>query len=369
MTTLKTLYKPTKTGAIQVCIISYENDRMFVKFGQLGGTMQSKETICTGKNIGKTNETTGTDQAKLEAIAKHTKKIKGGYSLDKTAPVTVRLPMKVKVWEASRFKPGFISTPKLNGINGIYRLSNNELTLWSRGGDRYPDISHLETPIKAIMKSSKSLELNVELYIHGEHLQDITSAVKKPKDLSTKLEAAIFDICDNKKEYKHRRNVMLETASIFEDTEYISFMTGIRCETLKDIELHYDCCVNNGLEGTVIKDPEGLYQHNIRSSFQWKYKKAQDEEFQVVGYQLDKNYHAVYTCNAGEKGVEFEVKRKGTNEERLSDAAIAELRIGQWLKVEYEIRSKPRPGFTLGKPLKPVGLTFRKCTIDGKPLD
>lgn len=36
--------------------------------------------------------------------------------------------------------------------------------------------------------------LNGELYIHGEHLQDIQSAVKKPNKLSPKLQFHIFEL-------------------------------------------------------------------------------------------------------------------------------------------------------------------------------
>ena len=93
---LDTLYKQGKTGAIQVCNICVEHDTVIVEFGQLNGKMQSKSTVCTGRNIGRANATTPEQQAILEAQAKHVDKIKSGYSTDILAPVTVQLPQKVK---------------------------------------------------------------------------------------------------------------------------------------------------------------------------------------------------------------------------------------------------------------------------------
>jgi hypothetical protein len=104
---------------------------------------------------------------------------------------------------------------------------------------------------------------------------------------------------------------------------------------------------------TVIKDPSGLYEY---------------AEFLVVGFNLDKNLHVVYQCDAGE-GLPFLVKRKGTAAIRLADARAAESNIGKWLTVEFETWSKPRLHYKRGLPLKPVGLDFRNCDLTGQPIE
>lgn len=48
------------------------------------------------------------------------------------------------------------------------------------------------------------------MYVHGEHLQDIQSAVKKPNELSKRLMFCIFDIADSTEIYKVRRNLLLK---------------------------------------------------------------------------------------------------------------------------------------------------------------
>ena len=253
---LDRLYKTAKTGAIQVFDIEIVNDTYTVTWGQKDGKMQSKSTTCTPKNIGKTNETTGAEQATLEATAVWTKKQKLGYSLEATAPIVSKLPMKVKVWTKGKLPPKvnfhLISTPKYNGLNGLYKLEDDVLNLYSRGGDLLPAIPHLEQEVRQVMKYLDSKELNGELIIPNTHLQDITSAVKKPKALSKQLQFYIFDIADSSAVFDVRHDSLILAETHMKDLKYTKFVTGVDCFDHTDIENHYNACLKAGLEGTVI---------------------------------------------------------------------------------------------------------------------
>ncbi len=366
MTKLPRLYKTTKTSAIQICDISYASDRFFVSWGQLDGAMQDKFTICKPTNEGRANHRDATAQAEFEALAKHKSKIKSGYQLTADAAPSVQLPMKVKVWEPKRFKPGFISTPKYNGVNATYRLVEGKLIITSRGGEVYAPIPHLEEEVIATMSTLNSIELNGELYIPNNHLQDITSAVKKPKNLSKQLEFYIFDIPDSTATFIDRR-AQLVTAANSWSPNYVHYVYGVTCNTLQDIEDHYAKCMALGLEGTVIKDPTAMYEHNVRSSKMWKYKKALDAEFIIRAMVLDKNKQPVftmeYTDSSGSLDT-FSVKPKGTATERqLIVNTFKANYLNQWYTVEYETTSK------INKPLKPVGIALRNCTPTGEPKE
>lgn len=360
--TLPTLYKITKTGKVQQSIISYIKDRFIVTFGQVNGKQQIQSTTCETTNAGRSNERNPEEQAEFEALALHAKKIKAGYVLDESGESEVELPMKVKVMQDQWDNVVYpcISTPKLNGVNGTYKLENDVLNLYSRGGNLYPPIPHLEKDIREVMDHLRTFKLNGELYIHGEHLQDITSAVKKPKELSKQLEFAIFDTCHDF-DYDARREKMLDLEDVSE-YDYVSFLTGVVCHNREDIETHYNQCMHSKLEGTVVKNLTGKYVHGTRSSDQFKYKKAQDAEFKVVGYKLDKYNHAVWSCITPEDKT-FSVKTKGSNASRLFHAANADNFIGKWLKIEFETYSKDMI------PLKPVGIMFRDCDESGQPLE
>jgi DNA ligase-1 len=357
---LPRLFKKTKSSKVQVCDISTNGDIITVSFGQLNGKMQTKETVCSSRNLGKSNETSPEQQAILEAKSKHESKIKSGYTLEIVDEVGLKLPMKVKVFQDQKKNVVYpcVSTPKLNGVNGLYIRENDTITLYSRGGNEYPEIPHLTPLVRQVMDHLGVNELNGELYIHGYHLQDITSAVKKSNKDSPKLHFYVFDLPDLKESYQDRRNKLATIVEL--GTTFVIPVVGILCINEAEIEAHYNECMNLGYEGTVIKNMSGIYEYNVRSSDQFKYKKTQDAEYLVIDYELDKNKHVVYKCATKDRQF-FKVKRKGTNEERLLDADNAESNVGKWLTVSFECLSKD------GIPLKPVGLNFRECDENGEP--
>ena len=352
---LENLYKRTKAGAIQVCYISVSDDVISVEFGQLEGKRQLKKTTCYPVNVGKSNETTAEEQDIKEAKSKWASKVKAGYSTNVEAPVTVQLPQKVEKYLDNKEKIIFpcYSVVKLNGMNGTYwLLPDNTLKLTSRGGNEYPPIPHLEAEARSHMTLANTTSLNAELYIHGMFLEDINSAVKKTKELSSQLTLNTFELPLVDGNYDSKVELLRQMCGEAVITEVFS-------EEEADA-LHADA-VANGYEGTVLYNKRAKYYFNHRSLDVCKYKIPIDAEFKVVGFNIDKNKHAVYICES--KGGEFKAKRVGTAEDRLADAAVAESNIGRWLNVEFEMYSKK------GIPLKPVGQNFRLCDEDGNPLE
>lgn len=352
---LPRLFKTTKTGATQVCDIFVNGKDIIVSYGQAGGKMQSQTTTCKAKNVGKSNETSPEQQASLEAQAKWEKKCKAGYSMYNSGVINVRLPQKVKSYKDNikNVKLPAYSTFKLNGVNATYWLTDDVLSLTSRGGNQYPPIPHLEEAVRQYMADVGTDCLNGELYIHGEFLQDITSAVKKPKELSKRLQFYVFEL-------PHVEGTYEDKISLMTSSRALPVCKPVKVDSHKAIKDHYDIAMASGYEGTVIYNADATYKFNERSSDVFKYKEAIEAEFKVFAFNLDKHGHAVYTCSCNNGS--FKVKRKGTNEERLKDAKTAASNIDKWLTVEYEMLSKD------GVPLKPVGLAFRDCDTQGRPL-
>jgi len=356
------LYKPTKTGATQQWSIEVQGDSFICTYGQLGGKMQTQATKCEPKNIGRANETTPEQQAQLEADALIAKKLKSGYSYDSTAPITVQLAMKVKSYQdqLNNVKFPCYSSPKLDGVNAIYKRTNDQLTIYSRGGEVYPSIPHLEFLVHSAMDLFGSNELNGELYIHNQHLQDIQSAVKKPNELSPLLSFCVFDIADSKEEFFVRDGIMNKLSQFCPDRHPAVYsISSVVCTTHEQIDIHYNTCVSQGFEGTVIKNASALYQYNVRSSDMFKYKKAQSAEFLISNYNLDKNGLPVFVmeCAAGE----FKAKPIGTKEfwAKFNPTDY----IGKHATIEYETLSKD------GIPLKPVFVSLRSMDSAGNPKE
>jgi len=73
------LYKYTTLGQVQSWQIFTSGNTYWTEEG-INELTKSDPTVCVGKNIGKTNETSPEEQAKLEAQAKWQKKIDKGYN-------------------------------------------------------------------------------------------------------------------------------------------------------------------------------------------------------------------------------------------------------------------------------------------------
>ena len=359
MNVLPPLYKPTRTGATQVCAISYENENFTVKFGQLNGKMQTQTTECFTTNEGRANERNPEAQAEFEAKAKWDKKLKSGYSTEITSEASVNLPMKVQTFYDHKSKINYpaYESPKLNGVNSEYRIIDDELVHLSRGGERYPILEHQRHGIMDVMRQLNTTSLNGEQYIHGEHLQDIQSAVKKYKPLTEELVFYLFDLPTKGLKYAETYELMSSISAPF-----VIAVGANLVNSEEELEAKHTEYVAQGYEGLVVRNQDSVYQYNIRSYDVQKMKKALDAEYEIDSYSVDKNGHPVFLCHT-EDGKPFKVKPKGTNEERLAIIENIDDYLDHWYKIEYETLSKD------GIPQKPVGIGLRNCDAAGQPLE
>ena len=351
---LPRLYKPTKTGKIQICDISVSGAVVSTTFGQLDGKLQTSTDTCSPKNSGRSNSTTAEQQAILEAQSKFAKKVKSGYSQELTSTPTVQLPQKVKTYQDNKHLVSYhcYATPKYNGLNGTYwLLPDKTLKLTSRGGDELPPIPHLEPTILKMMEHFKTTCINGELYISGESLQNITSAVKKPKELSKSLVFIPFELPLVSAPYKDKVALLIK---------YIPIVYITREEMLEEF---YTATVGAGYEGIVIYNTDSIYQFNQRSSTVLKYKPVADAEYKILSYTTDRNGHPVFTCETHD-GKQFKVKPKGTDEERKQIITNFDSQYkNNYYKIEYEMLSDS------GIPLKGVGIGLRACDSNAEPLE
>ena len=351
---LPRLYKFIKTGAIQICDISVSGAVVSTTFGQLDGKLQTSTDTCSPKNTGRSNERTAEQQAILEAQSKFAKKVKSGYSQELTSTPTVQLPQKVKTYQDNKHLVSYscYATPKYNGLNGIYwLLPDKTLKLTSRGGDELPPIPHLEPTILKMMEHFKTTCINGELYISGESLQNITSAVKKPKELSKSLVFIPFELPLVSAPYKDKVALLIK---------YIPIVYITREEMLEEF---YAATVEAGYEGIVIYNTDSIYQFNQRSSTVLKYKPVADAEYKILSYTTDRNGHPVFTCETHD-GKQYKAKPKATNEERKQIMTNFDSQYkNNYYKIEYEMLSDS------GIPLKGIGVGLRSCDEQGNPVD
>jgi DNA ligase-1 len=137
-------------------------------------------------------------------------------------------------------------------------------------------------------------------------------------------------------------------------TNRLTIVPNYLVKTKKDIEDLLAKNLADGYEGVMIRDPKSVYQGR-RSYFLQKYKKFDDEEFEVVGFEEGQGNDigtVIWVCKTT-TGKTFSVRPKGTREDKKKLFQNAKDYIGEMLTVKFQ-------DYTVaGIPRFPVGITFR----------
>lgn len=366
---LPTLYGLDKGNNFKQWSVSSFGDTVTVSYGKLGGKVSSKQTICNPKNIGKTNETTGEQQAQLEAKAKWVKQIKKCYreTQEEAKLVGEKLPMLA---ENATKKPHLIKfpcdvSPKCDGVRCVATVDGEVVELMSRGGDPYKCPEHLRMQLVELSKRSGVNKFDGELMIFGMALQNIVSAVKKPNDNTSKLQYFIFDLPVSNMQWQYRK-VELEKLTWWSvGLNSIKFIENHYAPTLEHVENSVGVFMQQGYEGTIIRNHCGLYEYNHRSNNLLKMKTMIDHEFKVVGFKTesDGNGEAVLSCEGFYEGnlLKFDAKPKGAHATRTYDYLKDWL--GSWVTVSFQAMTADNTSVQF-----PVIQCQRECDENGVPL-
>lgn len=321
--------------------------------------------MCTGKNIGRANETTPEEQAQLEAEAKYKKQLDKLYrpTIEELESVGNKLPMLAHDYTKVGYRlayPCYVS-PKLDGVRCLATLGNGKVTFTSRGGKEYRVPKHLYAALMEIMPEQGELVLDGELYIHGMELNQIVSAVKNtdnPKHYE--MEFHVFDV-PSEKPFSER---YLDLCDIERHYGFDGVIRMVKCSRVNSedeargwLATH----MNNGFEGIMLRNPEGPYTFNHRSSDLQKWKEFKDCEAQIVSVDCDKNNEAVFNCRLP-NDITFKCKMRGSHAERLFEVHSG-FNEGRWITVRYQQLTE------FGVLQFPVGIAFRNCDSEGNPLE
>lgn len=181
-----TLFALNKNGTYQQWKVFVDGDTVVVEFGRENGKLQTKLTICKPKNIGRSNETTAEQQAKLEAQSKWEKQVRLGYREDKASLTDIPSISPMLASDATK-KSHMIKYPccisqKLDGLRVLVTFDEDGEPIFnSRGNKTYPIKGTLIEQVKELRRLSGFDMFDGELYIHGLPLQKITSLAKKWK--------------------------------------------------------------------------------------------------------------------------------------------------------------------------------------------
>lgn len=187
---LKPLYKRTTTGDIQEWQMEIDKGHYRTISGrQDGKKVISEWTRCEGKSIGKSNETSTSEQALKEVEAKYKKQKESGYSetLEEVDETGFFRPMLAHEYKGGLEFPVYCQA-KYDGIRCIASKEG----LHSRNGKPFVTCGHILEALQSVFKDYPDLKLDGELYTdkYKNDFNTICSLIKRTKPTAEDLKAA-----------------------------------------------------------------------------------------------------------------------------------------------------------------------------------
>lgn len=277
------LYKYTTKGQVQQWQIIVEDDKFYTIEGIVDGKLTtSLPTVCTPKNVGRSNETTSEEQALAEAAAKHQKKLDKGYNEELTSEKKFFEPMLAEDYKKVAIdfsKTRVFVQPKLDGLRAI----NAEGKLMSRNGKPYVACPHL------LLNESSEEILDGELYTH-EYKNDfnkIVSLCKKQKptneelaESAEKVEFWAYDFPSHPGKFSERYDALHKWINKHGNGKIVCVPTT-EVFSEDEIKALHAQFLAEGFEGTIVRI-DAPYE-NKRTKNLLKFKDFIDEEFEIVG--------------------------------------------------------------------------------------
>jgi len=341
---LKTIYKKTKTGATQEWTIEVDGNKYRTHSGQVGGAITTNEwTVVYGKNIGKANGTTDSEQAFKEAEAKRTKKLESGYFEDVNNINEQQYfePMLAAKWEDYKDKIQYpiYSQPKLDGIRCIVTKDG----MFSRNGKPIISAPHIGESLNFLFESNPNLILDGELYADkfANDFNAIVSLVKKTKPTSDDLKESaknieyhIYDIPSVNETFDGRLEALNELFQYF--PKCVKLVETHIADNVDEVMELYGEYVDTGFEGQMLR-LNGKYE-NKRSKSLLKHKSFVDEEYtilDIVEGEGNRTGTAGYMVFETVEGKRFKSNVKGTWDETAEMLKSKKKLIGKQATIKY----------------------------------
>ncbi len=360
-----TLYRKTKTGKIQTWRVWTIDNVVHTEYGQQDGKKQQASKIIEGKNLGKSNETTPSEQAIRKAKSMFEHRLDSKYSATVTeADEPVFLPQLAHDFDKAKAKVKYPVgiQPKLDGVRCLaYWVETDEgdrIELLSRGGKEYA-VPHIAEEVSKIIP--EGYVFDGELYIHGESLQNINKLVKKHRegpDGSERLEYHVYDgfwmgeeVIPWEDRDSELNDLVVHSVSGKELAGKVKYVESSNANSEDEVRLQLEEFIKNGYEGAIVRVLDAPYLLGHRSSGLLKVKNFKDAEFEITGHYYGTGRAAeavVWKCKQ-EEGLEFSVVPKGTIEQREKWGRTALSYYGKQLKVKFWNRTDDNiPQFPIG---------------------
>jgi ATP-dependent DNA ligase len=305
MKTFPTLYARTSTGATQIWFMELDGAKFRSTSGQIDGKKTVSEwTLTEVKNKGRANETSAEDQAEKEIEAKYKKQLKsGGYyeSIEDIDKEQFFQPMLAKSYGDYADKIDWV---KGVGVQIKYnggRIVARKTGLFSRKGERYMSIPHIEEALKPFFNKYPNAILDGEgfNYDYREQLNEIMKLLRRTVHLTQEhfdrskelirfyvYDGFGFDGITDQDCYSERMAAIcaqfhIPEASEFHMPDIIHPVPTFKVYSKEELDVRYRTFLDDKQEGAIIRIYSKPYEQK-RSKYLLKYKPVDDAEYKVI---------------------------------------------------------------------------------------
>lgn len=348
-----------------------------ITYGQIDGKKQITIRECkAGKNIGRSNETTPFEQCRLETERKWLdKKEKEQYTTEMpstekededeviVATQGKHFPMLAATYKPSTAKRNDIIypclvQPKLDGLRCIMYMLDGKVMAQSRTGGYFESVGHLTRVLTPFFECYPDAILDGELYTRAVPFETLAGLIKKKK-ISAKDQEQLNHVC------YHMYDMIPTTPMPFHERitwlnrtpSHVSLVPveTLRVTSVEEFQKQFSIYVEQGYEGIMLRNENGLYREGYRSNDLQKYKEFQEDEYPIVGYEQGDGRDAgcvIWVCE-NKEGKRFNVRPKGTMEQRREWFTNGKDHVGKMLTVIFqELSEQNIPRFPVGKAIR-----------------
>lgn len=304
------LYKTDTKNKVRYLKITTKKDKLIQESGLLDtDSPVIHEKVCTPKNVGKSNETSGEDQAILEMESKIAEKLDEGYFKTKKEAETeeVILPMLAKNFEDEKHKIDWNNCYVQPKLDGMRALGKDKLI--SRQGKIIENLEHINT-----LLTNSNFHFDGECYAHGKNFQENMRLIKKFRKGETEsIKYHVYDIVSDKP-FSERYSLLKEEIYALGDIAELVPTFKITSET--ELNLYHQQFLQEGYEGSIIRHGDAGYKVNGRSSNLLKYKDFQDIACKIIDITPAKARPEWGVPKLSYKGKTFEAGTKMSHDAR-----------------------------------------------------
>lgn len=291
-----TLYARSTTGKILTWFVEQQDEKYRITSGQEDGKkVVSEWSVAIPKNVGKANETTGTEQATAEIGALYTKKKKQKYK-DNVNDVDVQTyfkPMLAKKYVDYKDKIDFfdgtwLAQIKFNGVRAVLTKDG----AFSRTGERFLTVPHIEDSLKEFFEYHPDEILDGEFYNYDlrQKLNDLISLVRKTVNISLEdlvkseqiVRYYVYDWSNPSipAPYNERKDV-IDRFILPLYPPYMNMVSDFPVHNEQELMDLFDNVLQDGQEGLMLRKKDSLYE-NKRSKNLLKMKADDDDTCTVL---------------------------------------------------------------------------------------